>query len=106
MIQPRVVAGVTLLLAGLISLGAAEAQQAANIARIGYLAADLANGPHLPEAFRQGLRDHGYIVGRNLVIETRDAEGKRDRLPALAVELVSLKVDVILAASTLEAVAA
>jgi putative ABC transport system substrate-binding protein len=80
MIRGRVVVGVTLLLGGLISPGAAEAQEATNIARIGYLAADLANGPHLPEAFRQGLRDLGYVVGRNLVIETRDAEGKRDRL--------------------------
>jgi putative ABC transport system substrate-binding protein len=106
MIWPSVIVGVTLLLGGLISPVAAEAQQAARSARIGYLAADLANGPQLPEAFRQGLRDLGYVVGRNLVIETRDAEGRRDRLPALAVELVALKVDVILAASTLEALAA
>jgi putative ABC transport system substrate-binding protein len=84
----------------------ARAQQAANIARIGYLAGDLAPSPQLPEAFRQGLRDLGYVVGRNLVIETRDAEGKRDRLPALALELVALKVDVIVAVATIEALAA
>ena len=74
---------------------AAEAQQAAKVARIGYLATNLAANPHLPEAFRQGLRDLGYIEGRNLVIEYRDAEGKLERLPALAAELVALKVDVI-----------
>jgi putative ABC transport system substrate-binding protein len=85
---------------------AAEAQQAAKVARIGYLAGDLAGSPQLPEAFRQGLRDLGYVEGRNVVIETRDAEGKRERLPALAAELVALRIDVILAVSTLEALAA
>jgi putative ABC transport system substrate-binding protein len=73
----------------------AEAQQAAKIARIGYLSPYLATSPHLREAFRQGLRDLGYVEGRNLVIEYRDAEGKVERLPALAAELVALKVDVI-----------
>src|SRR5712692_10523814 len=47
---------------------AAEAQQAAKVARIGWLAASLAATPHLPEAFRQGLRDLGYVEGRNVVI--------------------------------------
>jgi putative ABC transport system substrate-binding protein len=74
---------------------AAEAQQAAKIARIGYLSPNLATSPHLREAFRQGLRDLGYVEGRNLVIEYRDAEGKFERVPALAAELVALKVDVI-----------
>src|SRR5712692_4615211 len=74
---------------------AAESQQTAKIARIGYLTTSLGVNPHLPEAFRQGLRDLGYVEGRNLVIEYRDAEGKADRLPALAAELVALKVDVI-----------
>jgi len=74
---------------------AAEAQQAAKVARIGYLSPNLATGPHLREAFRQGLRDLGYVEGRNLVIEYRDAEGKVERLPALAAELVALTVDVI-----------
>jgi len=74
---------------------AADAQQAAKIVRIGFLSTNLAASPHLPEAFRQGLRDLGYVEGRNLVIEYRDAEGKVDRLPALAAELVALKVDVI-----------
>ena len=60
----------------------------------------------LQEAFRQGLRDLGYVEGRNLVIEYRDAEGKVERLPALAAELVALKVDVIVASGTLAALAA
>ena len=66
---------------------ATEAQQAAKIARIGYLALSLAAAPHLPEAFRQGLRELGYVEGRNVVIEYRDAEGKDERLAALAAEL-------------------
>src|SRR5690349_10205721 len=74
---------------------AAEAQQAAKVARIGYLSPNQATSPHLREAFRQGLGDLGYVEGRNLVIEYRDAEGKFERLPALAAELVALKVDVI-----------
>jgi putative ABC transport system substrate-binding protein len=74
---------------------AAEAQQAAKIVRIGYLALNLAAAPHLTEAFRQGLRDLGYVEGRNLVIECRSAEGRPEQFPALAAELVALKVDVI-----------
>src|SRR5262245_42399685 len=85
---------------------AAEAQQTAKIARIGFLAASLAVTPQLLEAFRHGLRDLGYVEGRNLVIEIRDAEGKLERFPALAAELVALNVDVILAGSTPHAVAA
>jgi putative ABC transport system substrate-binding protein len=72
-----------------------KAQQAAKIARIGYLAANRAASPHMAEAFLQGLRDLGYVEGRNVVIEYRDAEGKFERFPALAAELVALKVDVI-----------
>jgi putative ABC transport system substrate-binding protein len=79
---------------------AAEAQQSGTVARIGYLAADLAGGPHLSDAFHQGLRDLGYVVGRNVVIDYRDAEGKLERLPALAAELVALKVDVVVVAGS------
>src|SRR5712692_9916380 len=85
---------------------AVEAQQAAKVARIGFLALNLAPNPHLREAFRQGLRDLGYVEGRNVEIEYRDAEGKDERLPALAAELVALKVDVILAGGTPQALAA
>ncbi|TMK76166.1 MAG: ABC transporter substrate-binding protein [Actinobacteria bacterium] len=85
---------------------AAEAQQAAKIARIGYLAGNLVTSSHQHEAFRQGLRDLGYVEGRNVVIEDRSAEGKFERLPALAAELVALKVDVIVASGTLAALAA
>src|SRR6266446_940560 len=74
---------------------AADAEQAAKITRIGFLATNLAANPHVHEVFRQGLRDLGYVEGRNVVIEYRDAEGKSERLPALAAELVALKVDVI-----------
>jgi putative ABC transport system substrate-binding protein len=106
MIGLRLAFTITLLLVGLFSPVAAEAQQAAKVARIGWLTFNLAVNPHLPEAFRQGLRDLGYVEGRNLVIEHRSAEGEPERLPALAAELVALKVDVIVAPSTLAALAA
>jgi len=77
---------------------AAEAQPAGKVPRVGYLGTNPT--PHFQEAFRQGLRDLGYVEGRNLVIEDRDAEGKLERLPALAAELVALKVDVIVASGT------
>jgi putative ABC transport system substrate-binding protein len=85
---------------------AAEAQPAAKVARIGYLSTNLAANPHVHEAFLQGLRDLGYVEGRNVVIEYRDAEGKPERLPALAAELVALKVDVIVAGGNSLALAA
>jgi len=87
---------------------AAKAQQAAKTARIGYLSPNAAAvNPRLVEAFRQGLGDLGYVEGRNLLIEFRSAEGKSERLPALATELVALKVDVILSGGgTLAALAA
>jgi len=84
----------------------AEAQQTAKVARIGFLSLNLAPNPHLKEAFRQGLRDLGYVEGRNVVIEYRDAGGKVERLPALAAELIALQVDVILAGGTPQALAA
>jgi putative tryptophan/tyrosine transport system substrate-binding protein len=76
---------------------AADAQETAKVARIGFLSLNMAPNPHMQEAFRQGLRDVGYVEGHNVVIEYRDAEGKPERLPALAAELVALKVDVIVA---------
>jgi putative ABC transport system substrate-binding protein len=85
---------------------AAEAQQAVKVPRIGWLQANQALGSWAQEAFLQGLRDHGYVQGRNVVIEYRDAAGKLERLPALAAELVALRVDVILAGGAAQAVAA
>ncbi|MGH7773431.1 MAG: ABC transporter substrate-binding protein [Candidatus Binatia bacterium] len=74
----------------------AEAQQPTKIPRIGYLlASSLSAQSARVEAFRQGLRELGYVEGKNVVIEYRSAEGKLDRLPALAAELVRLKVDII-----------
>ncbi len=81
----------------LFALGlSAEAQQAKKVPRIGYLSATTPSViSDRTEAFRQGLRELGYVEGKNIVIEWRCAEGKLDRLPALAAELVALKVDVI-----------
>ena len=80
----------------LLLLTVAEAQQPTKIPRIGYLdgAFPSTNAARI-DAFRQGLRELGYVEGKNIVIEYRHAEGKLDRLPALAAELVRLKVDVI-----------
>ena len=76
----------------------AQAQQPTKIPRIGYLTnSALSADPKSREAFRQGLRDLGYVEGKNIVIEWRSSEGKRDRQRALAAELVRLKVDVIVA---------
>ena len=83
----------------------ASAQLPPKVPRIGYMG-NLATGPHLREAFLQGLGGLGYVDGRNVVIEYRDAEGKLERLPALAAELVALKVNVIVVTSTPAALAA
>src|SRR5438309_4233742 len=73
-----------------------EAQQTTKVPRIGYLTGATPVGQAARvEAFRQGLRELGYIEGKNIVVEYRYAEEKLDRLPALATELVRLKVDVI-----------
>ena len=98
---------ITLLLGGLFNPVAAVAQPATEVARIGYLAPNpAAANPHLRKAFLQGLHDLGYVEGRNFVINYRYAEGKFERLPALAAELVALKVDVIVAGATPAALAA
>jgi putative ABC transport system substrate-binding protein len=77
----------------------AYAQQPTKIPRIGYLAgASPSSNAARAEAFRQGLRELGYVEGKNIIIEWRFAEEKLDRLPALAAELVRLKVDVIVTA--------
>ena len=85
---------------------AAGVQQATKVPRIGYLSGNLASSHHMTEGFRQGLRDLGYVEGRNIVIEFRDAKGKLERIPALVAELVALKVDVIVVGGTVAALAA
>jgi putative ABC transport system substrate-binding protein len=85
-----------LILFILASVHPAEAQQPKKIPRIGYLGgvSPSANAARI-EAFRQGLRELGYMEGKNIVIDWRFAEGRADRLAGLAAELVGLKVDVI-----------
>jgi putative tryptophan/tyrosine transport system substrate-binding protein len=91
----------------LSALGVAgEAQQPGKVARIGYLSRDLhpadsrAPAPRNLEAFRQGLRELGYVEGKNIIIEYRYADGRFERLPALAEELVRLKIEIIVADTT------
>ena len=82
---------------------AAAAQQRNRIARIGFLAPNRATAARNHEAFLQGLRDLGQVEGQTFMIEYRDAQGKLERLPALAAELVALNVDLIFAPQTLAA---
>jgi putative tryptophan/tyrosine transport system substrate-binding protein len=83
----------------LTTIHLAEAQQPTKVPRIGYLGATSRSINSAPiDAFRQGLSELGYTEGKNIAIEYRYAEGKLDRLPALASELVRLKVDVVLTA--------
>ena len=96
-----------LLAAPLAAPLAAEAQQAARITRIGFLtAARLSSIAARTEAFREGLRDLGYVEGQNIVIEWRSADETLNRLSALAAELVDLKVAVIVAADNASTAAA
>ena len=76
-----------------------EAQQPKKVSRIGYLSSfDPASESARSEGIRLALRELGYIEGQNIAIEYRYAEGKRERMPELAAELVRLKVDIIVAA--------
>jgi len=80
----------------LLAAVTADAQQSTKIPRIGYLSGGFASsGAPRIDGFRQGLGALGYVEGKNIVIESRHAEGKPDRIPALAAELVRLKVEVI-----------
>src|SRR5919198_1875008 len=87
----------------LLALGSlADAQQAKKVPRIGYLSPlSRSVGDDRREGFRQGLHELGYVEGKNIVVEYRWAEGKLDRLPELAVELVRLKLNVIVTRGTL-----
>src|ERR1043165_4998190 len=82
-----------------------EAQQSGKIPRIGILFIGSRNQPNV-EGFRQGLREHGYVEGKNIVIDYRYAEGQFDRVPALVDELLRLKVDIIVTTSSISARAA
>jgi putative tryptophan/tyrosine transport system substrate-binding protein len=79
----------------------AHAQQPTKIPRIGFLVLGSASTETARiQAFRQGLREHGYVEGQNIAIEYRYGEGRIDRLPVLAAELVRLKVDIIVTRGT------
>src|SRR5215472_4569340 len=76
---------------------AAKAQQAGNVPRVGILLLSDVSKQSVGDPFREGLRELGYVDGRTIAIEYRSAEGKEERFPALASELVHLRVDVIFA---------
>jgi putative ABC transport system substrate-binding protein len=85
----------------------AEAQRPAGVSRIGFLTvARLSSNTSRTEAFRQGLRNLGYVEGQNIVVEWRSADETLNRLPALAAELVDLKVALIVTADNASTVAA
>ena len=97
-LRPGVVVG--LVLALVAAALPAQAQQAVKAARIGFLSPSSSSDARIRdvlEVFRQGLRELGYVEGRSITIEARWADGKYDRLPGLAAELVRLRVDVIVA---------
>ena len=86
--------GIFVLLVGCV--GMAEAQQPAKVPRIGILELGSPSASaHGHKAFQQGLRELGYVEGKNIILEYRYADGKLDLLPELAAELVRLKVDII-----------
>jgi len=88
---------------GVAAPPSAETQPSRTVPRIGMLRVDAPGDPRgqgLTEAFRQGLRELGYVEGKSILIEYRYAEGKLDRLPGMAVELVGLRVDVIVTQGT------
>ncbi|HEU4341971.1 MAG TPA: ABC transporter substrate-binding protein [Candidatus Binatia bacterium] len=94
--SPRIFVPLCVLPTLILSTVSFGAQQPAKVPRIGYLTGTSVSVPSArTEALRQGLRELGYVEGRNIIIEWRGAEGRSDRLPAMAAELVRLKVDVI-----------
>jgi putative tryptophan/tyrosine transport system substrate-binding protein len=97
---------VTLALGLLVAPLAATAQPPTPVHRVGYLLGSTREQEPALEAFLEGMRALGYVEGQNLVMEYRAAEGQYERLPALAAELVRLKVDVLLAVITPAALAA
>ncbi|HEX9142951.1 MAG TPA: ABC transporter substrate-binding protein [Candidatus Binatia bacterium] len=107
-IQNRKLVGIVALVVTLAMCGArAGAQQAGKVFRIGFLDASTASGMSvLVDAFRQELTKLGWIEGKNIIIEYRFAEQKNERLPELAADLVRLKLDLIVVAGTVAALAA
>jgi len=96
-----------MLSAIIFALGSsAKAQQPGEFPRIGYLGPGYGQANARTDAFREGLRELGHVEGKNILIEYRYAEGKSERLPDLATELVRLKVNVIVAPTTPAALAA
>lgn len=97
-VAPRLVVIVSLILAPLAAPPSALAPPA-KVSRIGFLGAGSPTPEiwKLIEPFRQGLRDHGYVEGQNLLVEYRWAEGRYERFEALAADLVGRKVDLIVA---------
>lgn len=96
-----------LAVAGLLNPPAAGAELTKKIYRIGALNGSTpAQTTHMFRAFREGLRENGFVEGKNVVIEYRGAEDRLERLPGLAADLVNLNVDVIFAPPTPSAVAA
>src|SRR5260370_30946116 len=86
---------------------AAGAQTPPKSPRVGYIARASATGTgHTVGAFRQGLRELGYVEGQTIALEVRWAEGRSERIPELVAELVGLKMDVLVAGSSLAALAA
>jgi putative ABC transport system substrate-binding protein len=98
------VAGALLVI--LMAVAAADGQQPAKIPRIGILTLGVASSTPSFEGFRQGLREYGYVDGQSIALEFRFAQGQAERLPAMAAELVQMKVDVIVTESVVAASAA
>ena len=99
----RVILGLPLAFALLARLPAAEAQQAGKVARVGFLyfgSRQTGPGNDRYSAFLEGMRELGYVEGRNLIVEARFADSKPERIPDLVQELLRLKVDAIVAAGS------
>ena len=95
----RIIATPLIIMSVFLASAPAEAQQPKKISRIGYLSsADAARDSARSEGIQLALRELGYVEGKNITIEYRYAEGKHDRQPELAAELVRLKVDIIVVA--------
>ena len=96
---------IAIAVALMVDAALASAQPPQNIPRVGILFIGGRDQPHL-EAFKQGLRERGYVEGKNIALEYRYAEGREDRLPELAAELVQVKVDIIVVTADISAQAA